>query len=74
MDRQAAQDVVARSLRSLDKLSRNSDTAAAIQYSLNLWPALTRYCEDGRIEIDNSVAERALRGVAIGVSVGSAPS
>ena len=25
-----------------------------------------RYCEDGIIEIDNSVAERALRGVAIG--------
>jgi transposase len=51
---------------SLEKLSRKSDTAAAIQYSLNLWSALTRYCEDGRVEIDNSAAERALRGVAIG--------
>ena len=51
---------------SLEKLSRKSDTAAAIQYSLNLWAALTRYCEDGRIEIDNSAAERALRGLAIG--------
>jgi transposase len=51
---------------SLEKLSRKSDTAAAIQYSLNLWPALIRYCEDGRVEIDNSAAERALRGVAIG--------
>jgi transposase len=40
--------------------------ALAILYSLNLWPALTRYCDDGRIEIDNSAAERALRGVAIG--------
>ena len=29
-------------------------------------PALERYCEDGRIEIDNSAAERALRGVSIG--------
>jgi transposase len=38
----------------------------ALLYSLNLWPALTRYCNDGRIEIDNSAAERALRGVAIG--------
>lgn len=28
--------------------------------------ALTRYCEDGRIEIDNSAAERALRAVALG--------
>ncbi len=32
------------------------------------WPALTRYVDDGRIEIDNSAAERALRGVAIGRS------
>jgi transposase len=50
----------------LEKLSRKSDTAAAIQYALNLWPALLRYCDDGIIEIDNSAAERALRGVAIG--------
>ena len=28
--------------------------------------ALTRYCDDGRIEIDNNAAERALRGVALG--------
>src|SRR5476651_1211982 len=50
----------------LEKLSRKSDTAAAIQYALNLWPALLRYCDNGIIEIDNSAAERALRGVAIG--------
>ncbi|MCU1295918.1 MAG: family transposase [Acidobacteriaceae bacterium] len=25
-----------------------------------------RYCDDGRIEIDNSAAERALRAVALG--------
>ena len=35
-------------------------------YALKLWPALLRYCDDGAIEIDNSAAERALRGVAIG--------
>ena len=50
----------------LEKLSRKSDTSAAIMYALNLWPALARYCDDGMIEIDNSAAERALRGVAIG--------
>ena len=50
----------------LATLSRKSDTAAAILYALKLWPALTRYADDGRIEIDNSVAERALRGVALG--------
>jgi transposase len=50
----------------LATLSRKSDTAAAILYALKLWPALTRYADDGRIEIDNSAAERALRGVALG--------
>ena len=30
------------------------------------WKALTRYVEDGAIEIDNNAAERALRGVALG--------
>jgi hypothetical protein len=49
----------------LTTLSRKSDTAAAISYSLKLWPALSRYAGDGRIEIDNSAAERALRGVAL---------
>ena len=30
------------------------------------WEALGRYCDDGRIEIDNNAAERALRCVALG--------
>lgn len=50
----------------LGKLSRKSETTAAIQYALNRWEALVRYTEDGRIEIDNNAAERALRGVALG--------
>ena len=51
---------------SLTKLSRKSDTTVAIRYALGLWPALTRYCDDGRLEIDNNAAERALRVVALG--------
>jgi transposase len=51
---------------SLTKLSRKSDTTAAIRYALKLWPALTRYCDDGRLEIDNNAAERALRAVTLG--------
>jgi len=27
---------------------------------------LTRYCDDGRLEIDNNAAERALRAVTLG--------
>ena len=33
---------------------------------LDRWEALTNYVDDGRIEIDNNIAERALRAVAIG--------
>jgi transposase len=47
------------------KLSAKSTLAVAITDALKRWPALTRYCEDGRLEIDNLIAERALRGVAI---------
>ena len=47
-------------------LSRKSDTAAAIRYALSRWPALTRYANDGQLEIDNNAAERALRVVALG--------
>ena len=38
----------------------------AIRYALARWRALTRYLDDGRIEMDNSAAERALRVVALG--------
>jgi len=50
----------------LPRLSRKSDTTAAIRYALTLWEALTRYCDDGALEIDNNIAERALRAVALG--------
>jgi transposase len=48
------------------RVSTKSELAAAIGYSLTRWQALTRYLEDGRIEIDNNAAERALRGVSLG--------
>lgn len=48
------------------RVSRKSGLAEAIQYALNHWQALMRYASDGRIEIDNNAAERALRTVALG--------
>lgn len=50
----------------LGRVSAKSELAQAIGYSLTRWKALTRYVDDGRIEIDNNAAERALRGVALG--------
>jgi transposase len=50
----------------LPQVAQKSETAAAIRYALSLWDALARYLDDGRIELDNLIAERALRPVAIG--------
>ena len=50
----------------LTKLSAKTDLAAAMRYGLGRWTALTRYLHDGRIEIDNNAAERAIRGIALG--------
>jgi len=47
------------------RLSAKNALAKAIQYALSRWEALTRYSGDGRLAIDNNVAERALRGIAI---------
>lgn len=40
--------------------------AKAIRYTLGHWAALTRYCDDGRIEIDNNTAERSIRPLVLG--------
>jgi transposase/LmbE family N-acetylglucosaminyl deacetylase len=48
------------------KLPPKGGLAQAIRYALSNWPALTRYLDDGRLEIDNNRAENTLRGVALG--------
>jgi transposase len=55
--------------RTLRSLSTKSQTAAAIRYALSHWRALTRYVDDGLLEIDNNAAERSLRAVAMGGSL-----
>ena len=43
-----------------------SNPGEAINYCLNQWDKLTRYLEDGRLEIDNGAAERAIKPFVIG--------
>jgi hypothetical protein len=50
----------------LQTVSAKSELAGAIKYTLVRWPALTRYRDDGRIEIDNNSAERSIRPVVLG--------
>ena len=47
-------------------LSKKSGLALAIHYALARWPALTRYCGDGRRETDNCASERPFRPVPLG--------
>ena len=43
-----------------------SDLAGAIRYARSRWDALTRYLDDGRLEISNNAAENQIRLVALG--------
>jgi hypothetical protein len=43
-----------------------SPLGKAARYCINEWPALTRYLEDGRLELDNNLTENAIRPSAVG--------
>ena len=47
-------------------VSKKSELAVSIRYALTRWLALSRFVDNGRIDIDNNAAERALRCVALG--------
>ena len=66
-----------RSRRVIDELGRwiaetsrsappKSPLGKALHYAANQWTALTRFLEDGRLEIHNNACERALRRIAVG--------
>ena len=46
--------------------SRKGSLGQAIRYALTRWPALLRYTTDGRLDMTNNAAERAIRPIAIG--------
>ena len=48
------------------EVENGSAIARALNYALNRWEALLRYTEDGRLEIDNNIAERSVRGSCVG--------
>jgi len=49
-----------------NELPKKSSTAQAISYAMNNEVALMRFLDDGKIEIDNNAAERAMRSIAVG--------
>jgi hypothetical protein len=46
-------------------ISQKTKLAEAIRYALSRWEGLTRFVDDGRIEIDSNVVERAIRPIAL---------
>ncbi len=52
--------------RQLLRLPQRSGLAEAIRYALTRWPALCRFLEDGRIDLDTNTVERAIRPVTLG--------
>lgn len=52
--------------KNISKVPKDSKTHIAIQYALNQWPKLIRYCDDGRLNISNVLAENAIRPFVIG--------
>jgi len=53
------------------KVPDGSATVSAIDYSLERWPALIRYIEDGNLPIDNNWMENRIRPVALGRAAGT---
>ncbi|HZX97818.1 MAG TPA: IS66 family transposase [Myxococcales bacterium] len=51
---------------SLRQVSGKSALAQAIRYALSRWQALTRYVDNGRLEMSNNAAERAMRPPVLG--------
>jgi hypothetical protein len=49
----------------LGMVSQKSTIAEAIRYALSRWEGLCRFLEDGRIEIDSNIVERAIRPLAL---------
>jgi transposase len=49
----------------LSLISQKTKLAEAIRYALSRWTGLSLFLEDGRIEIDNNVVERAIRPLAL---------
>jgi len=52
--------------KSIQQVPPKSALGKALAYSLNQWPKLIRYVDDGRLNIDNNRAERAIKPFVIG--------
>jgi transposase len=59
---------------SLATISGRSELAKAIRYARSRWTALTRYLDDGTLEISNNAAERAIRPLTSAGRISCSPA
>ena len=52
-------------IANLELISQKSKLAEAIRYTLSHWLGLTRFLDDGRIEIDSNTVERSIRPITL---------
>ncbi len=53
-------------IKNKDLVLPKSSIGKAIQYTINQWPKLIRYIEDGKYQIDNNLIENQIRPIALG--------
>ncbi len=46
-------------------ISQKTKLAEAIRYALSHWEGLSRFVDDGRIELDSNIVERSIRPIAL---------
>jgi transposase len=51
--------------KQLTRVSKKSPIADALRYGLNHWEGLTRFLDDGRIDLDSNIVERSMRPQAL---------
>jgi len=49
----------------LARVSAKATIAEDIRYALNHWDGLTRFLDDGRIELDSNIVERSMRPIVL---------
>jgi transposase len=49
----------------LRRVSKGATIAKDLRYGLSHWEGLTRFLDDGRIELDNNTVERSIRPIAL---------
>jgi transposase len=49
----------------LTRVSAKATIAEDIRYALNHWDGLTRFLDDGRIELDTNIVERSIRPLVL---------